>query len=285
MYDEWTRKSIELCKKPVYGEKLEKEIYPEEFEDNKSPRAVPVEKIHNIREAKHKGNNKKMLDALLSLEKRPFKDRFVSRLKKLDEPFLTDPYNAERVVNQAMDMDLSEIARGACQPKESNRRAGSLFENWVINNQKFNCLSPSEFDQKEMHYTDDPEIMDGSGRERKQFVQQELEIDISKEPDLLMKVRTFLRVTIYIIGEAKYVGASGGNQTKSVKDARKIAEEVNKSDENAIGIGIIDGDPLMEKRSKKGTKAQRIIRNTEQPMISALLLEEFVESLEDMEEY
>ncbi len=86
--------------------------------------------------------------------------------------------------------------------------------------------------------------------------------------DLVMKVND-----TKVIGEAKYLGTSGGKQNTAFEEALQL---IHSTDGNATRIALLDGFMWLD----GGQKMQRKIRLVESIAMSALLLPEFIESLE-----
>ena len=76
----------------------------------------------------------------------------------------------------------------------------------------------------------------------------------------------------YVVGEAKFITTKGGNQDKSF---REVLESFLQSEEGtAVRIGVLDGVVWLERGGMYGT-----IRTVENNILSALVLQEFLESL------
>ncbi len=112
-----------------------------------------------------------------------------------------------------------------------------------------------------------------SEEEGKSFVNGKLGQNFRKRPDLVAKVNE-----TYIVGEAKWIGRSGGNQNNQVRDVLDFCKEQRGS---VIRIGIIDGFPWATHKlngSIINDKVNVLVQEFPYDLVSALLLEEYLET-------
>ena len=76
----------------------------------------------------------------------------------------------------------------------------------------------------------------------------------------------------YVIGEAKYVSAFGGNQDAHIEEALDF---IHSSRGDAIRIAVLDGVVWYDTKNKISKR----VRRTESIAMSALLLPNFIENL------
>jgi len=117
-------------------------------------------------------------------------------------------------------------------------------------------------------------LFDGSEEAGKTFVRDVLRQDLDKRPDLLAKVNQ-----TYVLGEAKWIGNSGGNQEKQVKEVLHFCAEARG---NVRRVGIIDGFPWALYNASGGTinnKETVKVQETPYPVFSALVLPDYLTSL------
>ena len=90
--------------------------------------------------------------------------------------------------------------------------------------------------------------------------------DVDKGLDIVAKVDTR-----YVIGEAKFLTDFGGHQNAQFRDALALLKEYHG---NAEAIAILDRVVWI----RGGHKMFRTVTAQEKPVLSALLLKEFLES-------
>lgn len=148
-----------------------------------------------------------------------------------------------------------------------NTQMGPMFTNWLRN--KFRLLNIDDFQKS----TEGVFILSSSEEEGKIFVNNILNQNLRKRPDLVAKVNE-----TYIIGEAKWIGRSGGNQNNQVRDVLDFCREQRGE---VIRVGIIDGFPGATRKINNtiiNDKVNVIVQEFEYDMVSALLLEEYLKS-------
>ncbi len=146
-----------------------------------------------------------------------------------------------------------------------NTQMGPMFTNWLRDN--FNLLNIDDFTNS----TEGIYILNSSEQDGKIFVNEVLNQNLDKRPDLVAKVNN-----TYIIGEAKWIGQSGGNQEKQVKEVLKFCSNQLR---DVIRIGIIDGFPWATKNNKGNIVSRKEnvkIQESEYDIISALLLNDYL---------
>jgi hypothetical protein len=97
---------------------------------------------------------------------------------------------------------------------------------------------------------------------------RKLHCNLDKGPDFLTKLQER-----YVIGEAKFLTDYGGHQNAQLEDALRLFKEKKGQ---AIRIAVLDGVVWI----KEGTKMYRRIVELEETALTALLLKEFLESLQ-----
>ena len=100
-----------------------------------------------------------------------------------------------------------------------------------------------------------------------------LKQNLRKRPDLVAKVNE-----TYVVGEAKWIGRSGGNQNNQVRDVLDFCREQRGS---VIRIGIIDGFPWAIRKTN-GTiindKVNVMVQEFPYDIVSALLLRDYLQT-------
>jgi hypothetical protein len=119
-------------------------------------------------------------------------------------------------------------------------------------------------------------ILNSSEEEGKNFVNDVLNQNLLKRPDLVAKVNE-----TYIVGEAKWIGRSGGNQNNQVRDVLDFCREQRGS---VIRVGVIDGFPWATRKINNSIingKVNVSVQEFPYDIVSALLLKEYLNKFLD----
>ena len=256
--NKWVEKSIELANAHGYLDKLS-EVYPVTRETERP--LAPVVKSE-LKDSYDMRDSAALISTLLKLEKFPIKDPYVAFLRKKKGQFVDyNPETVNRIAQTLLSMSFEEVIQGCEEPKEFNRQIGTLFHKWLPK-LGYPLLSEDEFSRHE-----GIAFLSGSNGEKTDYANRVLGCNLSKDLDLLAKAGGK-----YIIGEAKFLTDVGGHQNAQFQDALRLLEG---SEGQAIRIAILDGVVWIKSR----TKMYRQICEVEQTALSALLLEDFLESL------
>jgi hypothetical protein len=254
----WSQKSIELANTTNYLDQLQL-IYPiEEADRNISP-----DILESISKAFRDGDTLKLLTELLDLDKFPYKDSYVSFLRKDRTSISRNPQTVQRIIDTLYKMGLDEILEGVQEHKESNQRRGTQFRSWAMRN--FERAKLSDFTRSREGIL----ILDASEAQSKEFCRSTLHIDFEKAPDLVSKVGEK-----YVVGEAKFSSDSGGNQDGAFRDGIEL---VTNTTGRAFKVFLLDGVIWL---GKKG-RAITAIQHSTAPIFSATLLPKFFEELKE----
>lgn len=259
----WIAKSINLFNSSSYLDSIMK-IYPLEVA---KPNRLNPELRRNIILEHNARNSDKLLNLLQDLKKFPYDDPIWYLLKNVEGCLDKNPLQVERIAQTLYSMTAEEtVVRLESAPK-LNTQLGPKFKNWL--DSKFKLRNVEEFKASKKGII----LLEASEEVAKKFVDIELDQNLSKRPDLLAKVNE-----TYIIGEAKWIGQPGGNQGKAVVEVIDFCKQQRG---DVRRVGIVDGFPWAV-RSKNGAiinnKEAVLIQESEYDILSALLLEEYLES-------
>ena len=194
----------------------------------------------------------------MSVEKFPYKDSYVGFLRKDRDAIQRNPRTVDRIWNRLEDMNEEGIISGVKMPKEANMRRGNQFSSWVKNN--FELLDVDEFKRS----TGKVVILGATESVAMDFCNKELRAGISKRPDIVAKANN-----TYVIGEAKFLSSTGGNQGRAFEDGITTASNSNG---NAVKIFILDGIHWIETGSEQYLR----IKNSTANIFTVLLLKKFL---------
>jgi hypothetical protein len=258
--NEWVLKSINLFKDTNYLDQI-LEVYPFQIA---SPERLEASKRRRIINAHQSRRTNELIEILKSLTKFPYEDPIWYLLKNIEGCNENNPVQIQRIANSLYSMTAEEtVVRLEAAPK-LNTQMGPMFNAWL--RQRFTLLPLNLFQES----TNGICILDASEEIGKQYINEILNQNLDKRPDLIAKVNNKL-----IIGEAKWIGQPGGNQEKQVQEVLKFCRNQRG---NVIRIGVVDGFPwsLFNINHRLVNNKEAVnIQESEYDIVSAILLEEY----------
>lgn len=259
--NEWILKSIELFENTPYLDNL-LEVYPLET-------AVPTHLEQRLKRriiAAHQSRQTNELISILQGEvKFPYDEPLSYLIKEVHNCLISNPQQINRIANTLYAMTAEELVIRLESAPKLNTQMGPMFTNWLRS--KFQLLNIEDFQSS----TEGVFILSSSEEEGKNFVNDILNQDLRKRPDLVAKVNK-----TYIVGEAKWIGRSGGNQNNQVRDVLDFCQDQRGS---VIRVGIIDGFPWATRKinnSLINDKVNVLVQEFPYDIVSALLLEDYL---------
>ena len=254
--NEWSRRTLHLVETQDYLDKLQ-EIYPNE----EGKRDVEQSVIKSIRQSFEKRDEMTLLSILLDLEKFPYKESYTAFLRKDRTAIQRNPKTVQRILDHLYEMGIERVIGGVTEPKEANTRRGNQFTDWAKG--QFTRVSIDQFRSS----TSGVMILDASEHEARNFCNTEMGVGITKRPDMVAKSGRK-----YVIGEAKFLSSTGGNQGRAFDDGMGLATNNSGS---AFKIFILDGIHWIE----HGSEQHRRIDYGTAAIFSVLLLQEFLNNV------
>ena len=219
----------------------------------------------------HVNQNNEELIRLLSLVKKfPYDEPFWYLLKNQDGFVENNLNEVDRIARTLYNMTPEEVVVRLESPPKLNQTIGPKFNVWL--NQRFETVNIEEFQNSNNRIV----VLGETEEVGRNFVVEQLGQELEKRPDLIAKVNER-----YIFGEAKWIGTSGGNQGKSVTEVINFCRNQRG---NVLRIGIVDGFIWMTYTNAGSiTKDKNCVKiqETNFNMMSALLINQFFESLND----
>jgi len=254
--NEWSQRTLEI----VGGDYLDKlqTIYPNPEEETREASDLVKQQIDSMMQEQ---NCISLLNTLLDLEIFPFKDSYIAFLRKDRTSIERNPSTVDRICSKLFNMGYERVIEGITRPKEANTQRGQQFKKWLRNN--FDHVNMRSFRQSTTGIT----VLQSSERDARDFCNQELGIGIAKRPDLVAKSGRH-----YVVGEAKFLSSSGGNQGRAFEDGMTLAINTQGSAYKAF---ILDGIHWIE----TGSEQYRRIQYGSAAVLSAMLLRDFFKSL------
>lgn len=174
-------------------------------------------------------NDAKLVEAFLSFEKFPFNDPYIAFIRAVPGTLKRNPRTARRLASRLRTLGAAKLFELCSSPKEANRKLGPAFREWLDKGELgLVPVSPEDFLANE-----DDAILSGTDQELAQFAHDHLRYRRNKGLDFVARFRRR-----YVIGEAKFLTASGGHQNTQFLDA---LETLREPDVNAVKIAILDG--------------------------------------------
>jgi hypothetical protein len=259
----WVRKSIDLFENTPYLDNL-LEVYPLES-------AVPVHLDLQLKRRIISAHQARRTDELINIlqgeTKFPYDEPLAYLIKEVQNCLENNPQQIHRIANTLYAMTAEELVIRLEAPPKLNTQMGPMFTTWLRRNFKLLNLDDFQDSTKGIY------VLSSSEEEGKTFVNDVLGQNFRKRPDLVAKVNE-----IYIVGEAKWIGRSGGNQNNQVRDVLDFCKEQR---HDVLRVGIIDGFPWATRKINNSLINDQVnvsVQESAYDVLSALLLEEYLES-------
>jgi hypothetical protein len=162
-------------------------------------------------------------------------------------------------------MPVEDVIRGAERPIDINRVMGQAFYNWLrryFPSRGIPILRESQFSDYAGRA-----FFDGRNADILRYVARALGRKLERGRDFLFKTGGKS-----VIGEARFLSTSGGSQTR---DLNETIEFIKRTKGKVIGVGVLDGIVWFNKSYTKRLSSL----GTQEPALTVLLLEDFLESL------
>ncbi|KUO69030.1 MAG: hypothetical protein APF83_07270 [Lutibacter sp. BRH_c52] len=261
--NEWILQSIELFENTQYLDNL-LDVYPLKS-------AIPVHLESKLKRRiilAHQGRRTKELISILQGEvKFPYDEPLAYLIKEVQNCLDASPKQIQRIANTLYAMTADELVIHLESAPKLNTQMGPMFTNWLRNN--YELLNIEDFQKS----TEGIFVLSASEEDGKKFVNDVLHQNLRKRPDLVAKVNE-----TYIVGEAKWIGRSGGNQNNQVRDVLDFCKDQRG---NVIRVGIIDGFPWATRKINNtiiNDKVNVLVQEFPYDIISSLLLNEYLNS-------
>lgn len=210
-------------------------------------------------------DNAALVRAFLAFDKFPFNDPYIAFLRSVPSALDNNPATADRLAGRLRELGANKLYELCSSPKEANRKLGPAFHDWLAKGELgLKPVSPREFLANKKNA-----ILSGTDRELAAFAREHLNYRRNKGLDFVARFRRR-----YVIGEAKFLTASGGHQTTQFNDALATLRE---PDVNAVKVAILDGVVYAPGRGRMYTSATGEF--AEANIMSALVLREFLYEL------
>jgi hypothetical protein len=222
---------------------------------------------HVIKKAKELFDNKDSVELVRLLientEIFPIKDSYVGFLKADPTAIEKNPHTTKRIAERLYSLGFDKMITEASRPIETNRQIGVMFKSWFLN-LGYPCLNESQI----LTATSGINVLKGSDKVLADFAGTHLGCKLDKGIDLVAKINKQ-----YVIGEAKFLTTSGGEQGGGFRDAFSVVTETSGK---AKRIAVVDGFVWLE---KAGGSTYKTIVGSEKDIMSSLVLNDYLVSL------
>ncbi len=210
-------------------------------------------------------NNEKLIKNLLKLDLFPIKDSYVAYLRRDPSSVKRNPRTINRLAGRIYDLGLDKLYERCSEPKETNRKIGPLFNNWIESGSLGIQPQPLSIFEN----TTNDSILSASDAEKALFAKKHLNYHKDKGLDFLARFNGK-----YVIGEAKFLTDFGGHQNAQFEDAISTITQPNLQ---AVSVAILDGVLYIKGKNKLYKRVTSYFQN--ENIMSALVLREFLYSL------
>ena len=277
--NKWLEKSLNLASKENYYDQLQS-VYKIASEENEG-RIINEDTWANVEKAFNNKDNINLIKSIFSLKKWdekkqkwvanngkfPFKTSYIRYFygaRNSDPNFFNrNPRTVEIISDRLYKLGLQGIKNGVSAGAETNQQQGPAFINFLksINFEDYN-IEKMEYDSFKSSGSN--AILIGSDKIIGNFAREHCGYRGEKGLDFAARINSK-----YIIGEAKFISDIGGNQDKSLLDARNTL-----SNTNSEVIFILDGICF----NKSESSLYKTINNNlvNENILSALFLKDFL---------
>lgn len=261
--NKWVKKSVDTAYAPGYLDKLAN-IYPATPTLRKP---LPNHIRESIKTLYSQNEVEKILSLLLNLTTHPFpiEHPYVSLLRAQPKLINQNPEVVMKIGEILLSLGADGIIRGSERPPDLNRQMGPAFKNWLKNHfsqRGFVFLSAGAFEAYQ-----GKAFLNASDTGISEYANTKLGCRITRGRDFLVKVRDK-----FAIGEARFLSTVGGSQNRDVRETVSFAKD---KVGNIIKVAVMDGMVWFDKGML--TVIQSL--EDDEPGLSALLLEDFLDSL------
>ncbi|MCK4368072.1 MAG: hypothetical protein KAV68_00140 [Dehalococcoidales bacterium] len=261
--NKWVQKSIDFTNAPGYLDRLT-EIYPA-IPTQRPP--LPQSVKDKIEELIITNNSLEAIKLLVNLKGYPFplEHPYVPLLRAYPKLLEQNPNVVEQIGQILVSLGPAGAIEGCERPPDLNRQMGQRFKNWLRRH-----FTPRGYKFLPEHVFSNYQgkaFLDAGDTAITKYANKNLGCQITRGRDFLFRVKDK-----FVIGEARFLSDSGGSQRRDVRETIDFAKDVMG---NIIKIAVLDGAPWFD------NSMLSVIQSLEddEPALSALLLEDFLESL------
>ncbi len=262
----WTQLSIDFASQRNYLDELFS-VYPLSPE---GMRDIDEEAWAQVEQSFTDRDNAALVRALLKLDLFPIKDSYVAFLRRDQSSIDRNPNTIDRLCGRLYEMGLDKIYKKSSAPKETNRQIGPLFKRWLDTG----ALGVQPVSLEDFLASDGNAVLDASDAQITDFAKERLNYKpvprttrATRDKGLDFLARFNGK---YVIGEAKFITDTGGNQNNQFYEAISVFQP----DVDAVTVAILDGVLYIKSRDQIHRAITQDL--TQHNIMSALVLREFL---------
>ncbi len=253
----WTSLSIELANQRDYLDQLFR-VYPMAPD---TVREVDSARWSEVEAALGKGDNTRLVRALLGMPLFPIKDSYVAYLKRDPDAIERNPETINRLAGRLRDMGKDQLWARCSEPKETNRQIGPLFRRWI----RSGALGVPTLPLNDFLGARGNAVLDAGDEALRAFAGSELGHAGTKGLDFVGRFNGR-----FVVAEAKFITDFGGRQNAQFGDALALFRGRGGK---SVRVAVLDGVLYIPgKHRLHGHLGGRHDQN----ILSALLLRDFL---------
>ena len=261
--NKWAEQSMKIAAGHGYLDRLQS-IYPVS-DGGKSSVKLSYEQRNTILELLRRKRKRELLEFLFRLKRFPYDEPFLGFLRQHPIAMKQNPKTISRIWNRLSEMGFSRVVEGIERPMSPSRRFGQSFRNWLT-------TTITSCDISDISLSKKPVAINASDSVLAKYAREHLGYKRKKGLDLVI-----LGGNSALIGEAKFISATGGTQDKSFRESVEFVRKY--SPYKARAIAVIDGvvwapSGLKNRNSLYARELSRLKKDL--VIISALLLPKFI---------
>lgn len=268
--NKWVKKSIDLANGKGYLDKLSV-IYPvgsgEGITRLTKEEEQEIKRLFTLEDKIH------LLERLMEIERFPYDEPYIGYFR-IDKSAITrNPETVARILSRLESMGIKKIIAGANKAKSESRRFGQSFRNWLRQEWGNSVYT----NQADFINAKGIAFLDGGDKKLKEFATKHFRYRRKKGLDFVAKVND-----IPVIGEAKFISASGGTQDKSFREGLDF---LKKSSGPTRYVAVLDGVVWSRKATIDVNERKRLYTSLEtlsdkHIALSALHLKAYLKELQ-----
>ena len=195
----------------------------------------------------------------------PIEHPYASMFRQMPHLIERNPLIFQQLGQTVISMNVQDVIKGCERPADINRIVGSAFHTWLkrfFTHHGYRFLSEYQFEREQ-----DIAFLDATDASILKFINRKFNLNYDRGRDLLVK-----KGDKYIVGEARFLSTSGGSQNSDVGETINFVKNAKR---HLVAIAIIDGIVWFNRSYQ--TMLQEL--EEDEPALSALLLEDFLDSV------
>lgn len=264
----WVRRSVELANAQGYLDRL-LQVYPVGM--GADDKYLSSREEDEIREVIQQGKGLNIVQKLLTFTRFPYNEPYVECLRAYESALPNNPATVKRIADKLQALGPKSVIDGLNRDKMDSRKFGQAFRNWTQTNDfGIPVLPESEFLKCEKIA-----LLAGGDAYLSKFANNHYSYKRDKGLDIVA-----IAYGTPVVGEVKFISRGGGAQNGGFREAISFVKEPSgKAQHIAVVDGIVwSANTFNPTRTRTTLFGSLATLNENQPVLSALLLREYLES-------